>query len=155
MNSIPRFMKLRYILSVVSVTSLINHDFQLQPSFAANDISYISNNEITNIIIDVKFSDFISSLDSDEVSKVVFKGINPDSCIVYFKSGKIGIVKEGFPAYNDPKSPSGPAQAIAKVQHTPGVICEQDISDVLLLSTTRRQTKPSTIPMQTQSKYPK
>jgi len=84
------------------------------------------------------FPEFVTALDNGEIKRVVFKGIRPEFCLAYFKDGTVATVKEGFPSFDDPKSPSGPAQAIAKVQHTPGVVCEQDIADVLALSKTRK-----------------
>ena len=47
----------------------------------------------------------------------LFNGINPDSATVYFRSG--GDVEvfgrdNGFPYYDDPRSPAGPIQLIAK-----------------------------------------
>ena len=51
-----------------------------------------------------------------------------------------------------PLSPSGPAQAIALVQHTPGVLVEQDLSDIFKKSRTALYSGPK--PM-LQSAYPK
>jgi len=62
-------------------------------------------------------ADFLHVLESNMVSKVVFNGINPESATVYFRSG--GDVEvfgrdNGFPYYDDPRSPAGPIQLIAK-----------------------------------------
>lgn len=62
-------------------------------------------------------TDFLHVLESNMVSKVVFNGINPESATVYFRSG--GDVEvfgrdNGFPYYDDPRSPAGPIQLIAK-----------------------------------------
>ena len=65
-----------------------------------------------------QLSDFIDALEHDKISKVVFNGINPQSATVYFKAGD--ILEEsfdsdhGFPFYDDPRSPAGPIQLIAK-----------------------------------------
>lgn len=105
---------------------------------------------------DVKFSDFLHDLESDLISEVKFIGVNPKYCQVLYKSGKIANVREGFPSYEDPKSPSGPTQVIAKVQHTPGVVCYQDISEALLLtSKSKKSGIPRPLPMLSHSTYPK
>ena len=102
------------------------------------------------------FQAFVQNLENGDISKVVFEGINPTYLTAYYKTGEVSIVKDGFPYYNDPLSPSGPAQAIAKVQHTPGVICQQDISDVLMKSKTRKsKDAPLIQPMLQHSAYPK
>ena len=102
------------------------------------------------------FQVFVQNLDHGDISKVVFEGINPTYLTAYYKTGEVSVVKDGFPYYNDPLSPSGPAQAIAKVQHTPGVICQQDISDVLMKSKTRKSKDvPIIKPMLQHSAYPK
>eukprot|EP01036_Dinobryon_divergens_P024948 gene24947-33443_t len=100
------------------------------------------------------FSTFLNDLESDKISKVEFVGINPTYCRAYYKTGDLVEVREGFPSIDDPKSPSGPAQAIAKVQHTPGVVCVQDISDALSLSS-RRKLIAEPRPMLSHSSYPK
>jgi len=79
-------------------------------------------------------SDFLNALETNMISKVVFNGINPQSATVYFKEGgdiEVFNKDNGFPYYDDPRSPAGPTQLIAKVQHTPGVVCLQDISSVM------------------------
>ena len=62
------------------------------------------------------FSQFLKSLDDGSISKVVFNGINPKSVTAYFKDGDVVTVgeAEGFPAVDDPLSPSGPTQVIAR-----------------------------------------
>ena len=73
-------------------------------------------------------SDLLAQLDKDNVNKVIFHGINPETATVYLKDdNQIEIVLP----LDDPKSPSGPAQVIARVQHQPNVVCIQDIGDVL------------------------
>ena len=125
------------------------------------------------------FQNFLVSLDKGEISKVVFKGIRPESCTAYFKDGHSEVIIDGFPSYDDPRSPSGPLQgniffhvcpnfnpvlqyiylfllAIAKVQHTPGVVCEQDVSEVLrLASKAKKASSAYTVrPMMSHSAYP-
>jgi len=39
--------------------------------------------------------------------------------------------EQGFPYLDDPRSAAGPTMLIAKVQHTPGVVCMQDVSAVM------------------------
>jgi hypothetical protein len=128
-------------------------------SYGANDFSssvlLLSESEIIKID-DITFSEFIKDLDGGLISKVEFVGINPKFCTAYYKSGKIATVARGFPAFDDPRSPSGPIQVIAKVQHTPGVVCTQDISNELSLASTRKSKanfKP--LPMLSHSSYPK
>jgi hypothetical protein len=45
-------------------------------------------------------------------------------------------VRDGFPSFEDPLSPSGPTQVLAKVKATPGVSWEFDVSEL----TTARNT---------------
>ena len=62
-------------------------------------------------------TDFLTALESNMISKVVFNGINPESATVYFRSGGDVEVLDrdhGFPYYDDPRSPAGPTQLIAK-----------------------------------------
>lgn len=84
------------------------------------------------------FADFVPFLQKGNVVKVVFKGVRPDRLIAITKEGKEIMVAEGFPAFDDPLSASGPQQAIALCQHTPGVEVYQDISDILSLSRTSK-----------------
>lgn len=102
------------------------------------------------------FPELLRALDNGEVRRVVFKGIRPEYCLAYFKDGTVATIREGFPSFDDPRSPSGPTQAIARVQHTPGVVCEQDISDLLVLSKTRKRPVPTeNRQMLSHSAYPK
>ena len=78
-------------------------------------------------------SELLKQLDDNNVSKVVFRGITPTSATVYLKNSD-NILDVALPA-DDPKSPSGPAQVIARVQHTPSVIVQQDIGDILKTTT--------------------
>ena len=73
--------------------------------------------------------ELIKQLDDNNVSKVIFRGITPTSATVYLKNAADEL--EVSLPYDDPKSPSGPAQVIARVQHQPGVVCQQDIGDIL------------------------
>lgn len=101
------------------------------------------------------FTEFITSLEKGDVEKVVFKGVRPEYCLAFFRDGTVASVREGFPSYDDPKSASGPAQAIAKCQHTPGVLCEQDISETLALSRKLKGNVPTkNRPMMSHSSYP-
>jgi len=62
-------------------------------------------------------SDFLNALETNMISKVVFNGINPQSATVYFKGGgdiEVFNKDNGFPYYDDPRSPAGPTQLIAK-----------------------------------------
>lgn len=103
---------------------------------------------------EISFPMFLKDLDDGKVDKVVFKGIRPEYLTSYYKTGDIVLVKEGFPAYDDPLGPSGPIQAIARVQHAPGVVVLQDITDVLKL-TKRGAGSGEMKPMLKHSSYPK
>jgi hypothetical protein len=99
------------------------------------------------------FDDFVPYMRSGEVTKVLFRGILPDGLEAYAKNGDVITVKEGFPAHDDPLSPSGPTQAIALCQHTPGVRVEQDLSELMLKAkTNRRYIGPQAM---LESTYPK
>ena len=101
------------------------------------------------------FAEFITLLEKGDVERVVFKGIRPEYCLAFFKDGTVASVRDGFPSYDDPKSASGPSQAIAKCQHTPGVICEQDISETLALSKKLKGNVPTkSREMMSHSSYP-
>lgn len=123
----------------------------------------VNAEEIENTTVSVvektslTFSEWVTAMDSGKISKVTFKGINPEYLMAEMKETKSQIkVEDGFPAYNDPRTASGPQQAIAKCQHTPGVVCVQDISDILSKSKTRdvnQMKEPA--PMLTHSNYPK
>jgi hypothetical protein len=132
-------------------------------STASNFSPVHAMNEPSSVIVAIEssdspkyasFSTFLNDLESDKISKVEFVGVNPTYCRAYYKTGDLVEVREGFPSIDDPKSPSGPAQAIAKVQHTPGVVCVQDISDALSLSS-RRKLISEPRPMLSHSLYPK
>ena len=104
----------------------------------------------------LELADFMTGLDSKKFTRVIFHGINPSSATV------IGTNGEQFEVINlpaeDPRSPSGTQQVIAKVQHTPGVICQQDVSDVMSLAKTKlsySQGSKEPQPMLTHSSYPK
>ena len=116
-----------------------------------------ASESITTNTLSQTFPAFVSDLETGKINTVVFNGINPTYLTAYYKSGDVSVVKEGFPSYDDPRSPSGPAQAIAKVQHTPGVICQQDISDAMLKSKTRKNKNDSSElkPMLQHAGYPK
>lgn len=97
-------------------------------------------------------SELLKQLDDNNVSKVVFRGITPTSATVYLKNSD--ILDIALPV-DDPKSPSGPAQVIARVQHTPSVIVQQDIGDIL--KTTSRKNVAGMQPamfLSGQSSYP-
>ena len=80
-------------------------------------------------------TDLLIQLDGNNVNKVIFHGINPETATVYLKDNNEIEIKLPF---DDPKSPSGPSQVIARVQHQPNVECIQDIGDVL--KTTSKKT---------------
>lgn len=152
-RSKPTFIKAFIASSIATATFASNF---APISYAINEPSYIqvavSSSDSPKY---VSFSTFLNDLESDKISKVVFVGINPTYCRAYYKSGNLVVeVRDGFPSIDDPKSPSGPAQAIAKVQHTPGVVCVQDISDALSLSS-RRKSISEPLPMLSHSSYPK
>lgn len=85
---------------------------------------------------DLKLAEFIVKLEKNEIKTVVFNGVNPRSATLFYSDGSTGLLTE-MPI-EDPKSASGSAQLIAKCQHTPGVVCRQDVSDVLKLAKTRK-----------------
>lgn len=153
-------------------THLIPKEVSINNKFHQATVSILLSLQLTSVIppsavyaaesvttntISQTFPSFVSDLESGKINKVVFNGINPTYLTAYYKTGDISVVKEGFPSYDDPRSPSGPAQAIAKVQHTPGVICQQDISDALLKSTTRKNKNGNSElkPMLQHAAYPK
>ena len=131
----------KFVASAVLTTSF---SISLVPPFADADDA-----------ISKTFTDFIASLEKGDVEKVVFKGVRPEYCLAFFRDGAVASVREGFPSYDDPKSASGPAQAIAKCQHTPGVLCEQDVSETLALSKKLKGNVPTkNRPMMSHSSYP-
>ena len=79
--------------------------------------------------------EFLVKLEAKEIKRVVFNGINPRSATVTYGDGTTAVLDE-MP-FDDPKGPSGPAQLIAKCQHTLGVVCSQDVSDALRLAKSR------------------
>ena len=81
---------------------------------------------------DVNLVDFVQKLESGQFKKVVFNGINPSTATLFYADGSTGLLTQ-MPI-EDPKSPSGVAQLMAKCQHTPSVICQQDVSDALRLT---------------------
>ena len=104
----------------------------LKRSFLALVASTSVNvNSISSVLATTResnLSELIKQLDDNNVSKVVFRGITPTSATVYLKNSdelEVPLPKD------DPKSQSGPAQVIARVQHQPGVLCQQDIGDIL------------------------
>jgi len=105
------------------------------------------------------FSEFLVELEAGKFAKVVFKGTSPTYLTAYRErdSETAGIiVKEGFPAFDDPKSPSGPTQAIAKCQHTPGVVCVQDVTDLLKMTKRGGSSRVSSPrPLLQHAAYPK
>ena len=102
----------RSFIAIIASTSI-----SISPSLA--DSSYLT--------------ELLKQLDDNNVSKVVFRGITPTSATVYLKNSD-NILDVALP-FDDPKSPSGPAQVIARVQHTPGVVVQQDIGDILKTTT--------------------
>ena len=99
---------------------------------------------------------FLQDLDKGAVTKVIFPGVNPTSLIATLADGTSYTVTEaeGFPAYNDPLSPSGPSQIIARVQHSPKVIVLQDLSELMGKSTKGKGAyEPK--PMLKHNPYPK
>ena len=103
------------------------------------------------------FATYLEDLRGNKLSKVTFVGIRPQSLIAVLKeTGKPYLCREGFPSFDDPRSPSGPTQAIAACQHQPGVLCVQDISDALSLSRTapKSSTAAAPKPMLAHAAYP-
>lgn len=77
----------------------------------------------------IDFKTFLSYLDDGKVEKVVFQGIRPESLLITVKDSKDPIeVREGFPGFGDPLSPSGPEQVLARVKAAVGVKWEFDLS---------------------------
>lgn len=60
--------------------------------------------------------EFLRLLDDGSMAKVVFDGVNPKFATVTFKTGEVALFGEaqGFPSFDDPVSPSGPTQLIAR-----------------------------------------
>mmetsp|Transcript_17739 Transcript_17739/g.17067 ORF Transcript_17739/g.17067 Transcript_17739/m.17067 type:complete len:188 (-) Transcript_17739:158-721(-) len=78
---------------------------------------------------DNTFRGFVAAMENKQLTKVVFHGINPNSATILYKDGTLAEVSS-FPP-DDPRGPSGPVQVMQKCAHTPGIICQQDISDAL------------------------
>lgn len=98
-------------------------------------------------------SELLKQLDDNNVNKVVFRGIIPTSATVYLKNNE----ELEVPLPNDdPKSPSGPTQIIARVQHSIGVVCQQDLEDIFKTTSKRGNVKGVQPPMvlSGQSPYP-
>lgn len=102
----------------------------------------------------MSFGDFVPYLQRGNIVKVVFKGVRPTALTAFTKDGKEITVQDGFPAFDDPLSASGPQQAIALCQHTPGVEVYQDIADILSLSKTSKGYRGPQKMLQSNS-YPK
>ena len=100
----------------------------------------------------LSFQNYLNELSDGNIKQVTFVGIRPTYLIAVDKDGKKYIVRDGFPSFDDPLSPSGPAQAIAACQHTPGVVCMQDISEAMKLSRTGRTGIAQ--PLLSSSSYP-
>lgn len=102
----------------------------------------------------ITFTEYTQQLEAGTLNKVIFKGIRPTYLEAFSKDGHDYVVESGFPAFDDPLSPSGPAQAIALCTHTPGVTCLQDISDALSLIKGKGGGEPKLVPMLKHSSYP-
>jgi hypothetical protein len=122
------------------------------PLVVAPSIGLAAEGEATLNEKIMSFDDFVPFLRAGNVQRVVFRGISPTYLTAYGKDGSRLLVEDGFPSFDDPLSASGPAQAIALVQHTPGVLVEQDLSDLFKKSKTALYSGPK--PM-LQSAYPK
>ena len=123
-SKLRRAFSSSFAVATVALNSLV-----LQPVVVTNVLADDSTSTIASSK-DITFLEFLEKLSKSEVTKVIFIGVNPKEAIVTLNDGTIKILSE-LPA-EDPKSPSGVAQVIAKCQHTPGVICQQDISDALV-----------------------
>ena len=119
-------MKLKIVLGLTILMS-VNALSVLKRSFIAI-VASASISISPSLADSSSLSELLKQLDDNNVSKVVFRGITPTSATVYLKNSDILDVV--LPV-DDPKSPSGPAQVIARVQHTPSVIVQQDIGDIL------------------------
>ena len=95
----------KFVASTFLATSF---SFSWVPSFAGADEA-----------ISKTFPEFINLLEKGDVEKVVFKGVRPEYCLAFFRDGTVASVREGFPAYDDPKSASGPAQSRPNMQVSP------------------------------------
>jgi hypothetical protein len=148
------------LLAMCSLTSAWNIDPFFTRSFhqkafavTAAALSFTAPSVVVADSKSMAFDDFVPYMRSGEVTKVLFRGIRPEGLEAYAKNGDVITVKEGFPAYDNPLSPSGPTQAIALCQHTPGVLVEQDLSELMLKAkTNRRYTGPQAM---LESTYPK
>ena len=152
---LPRVLKRTVAASGVAIA--VSGGSPMLPVLAAAELPSASTITASSLGEEASFAEFLTALDSGKIEKVVFVGIRPSSLIAYEKggSGKPVFVRDGFPAYDDPLSPSGPTQAIAKVQHTPGVACFQDISDVMALRKTKGTVAGPTLrPMLSHAAYP-
>jgi len=84
----------------------------------------------------VTFDKFLALLDDGKVSDVVFSGIRPTYVTITYEEGdnkvsKRAEVRDGFPFYDDPLTPSGPTQVLAKVKSTPNVKWSYDLSELM------------------------
>ncbi len=127
LNPLVRLVRMR--IAIVCVSGTLNTGLGVSMPPAAHAEGEVMKEST------MSFNEFIPLVKGGGVQKVVFKGVHPTYLMAYTKDGKI-LVEDGFPAFDDPKGPSGPAQAIALCQHSPGVVVEQDLSDLLLKSTT-------------------
>jgi hypothetical protein len=139
-EKVGAMLRLRKIGTGIALSGVLSLG-ALTPAFAVTDP------------LNLNFADFVSAMNKGDVQTVLFEGVTPSSCVATFKSGGIYLVKEGFPAYDDPRSGSGPTQVIGLCQHTPGVECKQDLSSLMLKSRTSK-TYSGIKPMPTHSSYP-
>ena len=117
------------------------------PCFADADVMDTKN---------IDFNSWLSEMSEGNVESVIFEGINPSSLTSKLKSGVSVLVRDGFPV-EDSLSPSGSAQAIVLCQHTAGVTCTQDVSNVLRKTRKFAGTEaipPTGNPMLKSSPYP-
>ena len=144
-----RFL-VQFLLSIIMGTAVVSHGWRL-PSWSrplqpartvAGKMAAAAGLLLGTVALPTPpahalgLSDFLVKLEGGkEIKRVVFNGVNPKTATVTYADGTTALLDE-MP-FDDPKGPSGPAQLIAKCQHTPGVQCSQDISDALKLAKTR------------------
>ena len=136
-----------------SLRRLLSASLPLAVSVAVS----VSSGAADGVGREIDFKSWLTELDAGRVERVVFNAINPTELRFYGPSSTEPVlVRAGFPAFDDPLSPSGPAQAIARCQHSPGVTCKIDVSSTVALFKSRSRTGPSPArPLLQHSAYPK
>lgn len=90
-------------LSVVLTCAFLNCGNSQPWSMTSN--AHAAEIVSTDKTLSLNFNLFLTELEAGKFNRVVFQGINPSSLIAYTVSGESYLVQEGFPSYDDPRSP--------------------------------------------------